>query len=185
MNPLWVIPFILSKHIFMKLFTLLFFLISPLFNTEMKNVNSHAFHISRTTLNYDTPTKTYQLTIHIFIDDLTKCLEKKGYKNLNIGSKSESKLTDEAVEKYIKEKMVLSDGKPIAIDYVGREFSEDGIALYCYFETKAVVYSKNLTVTNALLLELFEDQKNIVDVTKDKKRVGQLLCQSGSESQKL
>ncbi len=145
----------------------------------------HAFHISRTTLNYDSPSMTYQLTIHIFIDDLTKCLEKKGYKNLNIGSKSESPHTDEALEKYIKEKVVLMDGKQIAIEFIGREFSEDGIALYCFFETKEAVYSKNLTVKNALLMELFDDQKNIIDLTKDKKRVGQLLCQVGSEVQKM
>jgi hypothetical protein len=150
-----------------------------------KDKLNHAFHLSRTTLNYDSPSMTYQLTLHIFIDDLTKCLEKKGYKNLNIGSKSESKLTDEALEKYIKEKVVLMDGKPIAIEYIGREFSEDGIALYCYFETKEVAYAKNLSVKNALLMELFEDQKNIIDVTKDKKRVGQMLCQLGDETQRL
>jgi hypothetical protein len=167
----------------MKTAMLLFFLVGQSLSKAIDDI--HAFHISRTTLNYDTPSKSYQLTIHIFIDDLTKCLENKGYKNLNIGSKSESKLTDEAVEKYIKEKVVLMDGKPIAMEYIGREFSEDGIAIYCYFETKEVVYSKNLSVKNALLLELFDDQKNIIDVTKDKKRIGQMLCQSGDEVQKL
>ncbi len=167
----------------MKTVLLLVFLFGPLFRIENNNV--HAFHISRTTINYDTPSKSYQITIHIFIDDLTKCLELKGYKNLYIGSKSESKLTDEAVEKYVKEKVVLTDGKTIAMDYIGREFSEDGIALYCYFESKETVYSNKLTVKNALLMEAFDDQKNIIDVTKDKKRVGQLLCQVGSEVQKL
>lgn len=169
----------------MKTAMLLLFLMGPLVGFKDSTESLHAFHISRTTLNYDSASKTYQLTIHIFIDDLTKCLEKKGYKNLNIGSKSESPQTDEALEKYIKEKVILTDGKPMAMDFIGREFSEDGIALYCYLETKEVVYSKNLTVKNALLMELFDDQKNIIDLTKDKKRVGQLLCQVGSEVQKM
>ncbi len=175
MNFLFLIPYLFSA-----------FLINGNFDNDKVTIaDIHAFHISRTSVNYDTQSKAYQLTIHVFVDDLTTCLEKKGYKNLNIGHKSESKITDQAIEKYIKEKVVLSDGKSIVLSYIGREFSEDGIALYCYFESSQTNFAKMLSVKNSLLFESFDDQKNIVDITKDKKRMGQLLCQLGSETQVL
>jgi hypothetical protein len=135
----------------------------------------HEFHLSRTTINYNTESKTYQFTIHIFIDDLTKCLEKKGYKNLNIGGK-EAINTDEVIEKYIREKVILMADKAIAYTYLGREFSEDETALYIYLESMEAPARKNLAIKNSLLLEEFDDQKNIIDVTINNKRITQLLC---------
>jgi hypothetical protein len=144
-----------------------------------KNVD-HEFHLSRTTLNYDSQSQTYQFTINIFIDDLTKCLEKQGHKNLNIGGK-EAANTDKAIEAYLRTHLILMEEKAIPYTYLGREFSDDQIALYIYLESAESPARKNLAIKNSLLLEEFDDQKNIIDVTKDKKRVTQVLCEKGSD----
>jgi hypothetical protein len=146
-----------------------------LISNEFVSFFEHEFHLSRTTINYNSQSKTYQFTIHIFIDDLTKCLEKKGFKNLNIGGK-EATNTDEAIEKYIRENVILMGDKAIPYTYLGREFSDDQIALLIYLESTESPVRKNLAIKNSLLLEEFNDQKNIIDITKDKFRITQLLC---------
>jgi hypothetical protein len=146
------------------------------FLTSIYTASEHEFHISRTSLNYDSQSKTYQFTIHIFIDDLTKCLERKGYKNLNIGGK-EAPNTDTAIESYIREHVVLVGDKALPYTFLGREFSDDQIALYIYLESDEQAPRKNLAIKNNLLLEEFSDQKNIVDITRNKKRVATVLCE--------
>jgi hypothetical protein len=141
----------------------------------------HEFHISRTTLNYDSKTKAYQMTVHIFIDDLEKCLLRKGHKNLRIGSEKELATTDEIIEKYLRENLILMSAKAIPYTFLGRELSEDATALYCYLESGETPSLVSLGIKNSLLLEEFQDQKNIIDVTRDKKRITQVLCQKGEE----
>jgi hypothetical protein len=149
-------------------------------NVESPLFYIHEFHLSNTTINYNSNSKTYEFTIHIFIDDLTKCLELKGYKNLNIGGK-ESNLVDEAIEKYLREKVILMTDKAIAYTYLGREFSEDQIALYIYLESEEMPLIKKLGIKNSLLLESFDDQQNMVRITKDKRPVTQLVCSKDND----
>jgi hypothetical protein len=149
-------------------------------NDSLQLIKDHEYHLSRTTLNYDSQSHTYQFTINIFIDDLTKCLEKQGHKNLNIGGKEASN-TDAVIEAYLRTHLILMEEKAIPYTYLGREFSDDQIALYIYLESAESPARKNLAIKNSLLLEEFDDQKNIIDVTKDKKRVTQVLCEKGAD----
>jgi len=46
------------------------------------------------------------------------------------------------------------------------------LAVWCHFEVLGVKNIKSLHVTNTILTEIYNDQKNIVDFTVDNKKKG-------------
>lgn len=55
---------------------------------------------------------------------------------------------------------------------LGKEASEDLMAVWCYFEISGYKNLRQVKIENKILTELFNDQKNIVDVTVDKRKKG-------------
>ena len=62
----------------MQMATLLILLTGLWASFEDKTL--HDFHLSRSEINYDSPSATLQVTVHIFVDDLEKVLTKTGSK---------------------------------------------------------------------------------------------------------
>ena len=136
----------------------------------------HDFHLSRSEINYDTPSSTLQVTVHIFVDDLEKILAKGGKKNLRLGRDNEAAEADQAIADYLSQHQVLSGGgKVLKPSFIGKEPSEDFIAFYCYLEYEVPAGIKEVIIKNNILTELYDDQKNMVQVTKNKKRVSSFL----------
>jgi hypothetical protein len=146
----------------------------------------HPIHISKTTINYDTKSKTLQITAHVYIDDLETILGTRGYKNLNIGFEKESSNADEAIVKYLNEKILIKSRNSILkAEYIGKELSEDKIAVYCYFEIPLKGKPENLTILNKILHDLYNDQKNFTTYTIDNKTKGFLMFEKESIEEKL
>ncbi len=135
------------------------------------NTALHDFHVSRCEINYVTKSGDLQISAHIFIDDLEKTLQLSGQNHLYILTNKESKDADSAILKYIQSKLTIQSGNQILrLKYVGKEASDDNMAVWCYFEVSNVNNIKSLQITNTILLELFDDQKNIIDFTIDNKK---------------
>jgi len=134
-------------------------------------VNDHEFHISRCEINYETNTGDIQIAAHIFIDDLENAITTQTKKNLHIATPSESKDSDQAIEKYLQQKLLIkSGGKVLSIVMLGKETSNDKLAIWCYLEATGWKNIPEIQVENKILLEIFDDQKNIVDLTINKKK---------------
>lgn len=145
-------------------------------------VDWHPIHISKTTINYDTKSQALQITAHVYIDDFETILGKRGYKNLNIGFDKEAPVAEEAIEKYLNEKIVLKSGKTILkSEYIGKELSEDRIAVYCYFEIPFKGNPAGLSILNTILHDLYEDQKNFTTITVDQKTRGFFMFEKGAD----
>ncbi len=76
-------------------------------------------------------------------------------------------------------------GKIGAVAVIGKELSEDQIAFYCYLEYPINGLAKELGIKNNILTELYSDQKNMVFITKNKKRVASFLFDSEQYSDKV
>ena len=148
------------------------------------NEEDHPIHISKTQINYDSKSKTMQVTAHVYIDDFESILGKRGYKNLNIGFDKEAANADVAISQYLNEKIQikLSNSK-LKLEYIGKELSEDKIAVYCYFETSAINNLTNITILNSILLDLYDDQKNLTSYLVNNKSVDQFLFEKGSKEE--
>lgn len=157
-----------------------YFIFGPLFGQPLasdtawfKSSEVHDFHISRTEINWDQKSGDIQIATHIFIDDLETALKWLGINGLRIGSTTEKSDADKFISSYIAQKLVCRDGtKSLPFALLGKELSEDKMAIWCYLEIPAQKNLKSLTIENSLLTEIFPDQKNIVDITINGKRKG-------------
>ncbi len=132
---------------------------------------AHDFHISRSEINYDVQSGDIQIAIHVFIDDFETALAASGVKKLNLCTKKESLDADLAMERYINKKLVFSIGGKIhSAKFIGKETSEDLMAVWCYLENSGMKNTHQMSIENKVLLEVFNDQKNIMDFTVNKKK---------------
>jgi hypothetical protein len=155
------IYFLRNKAVPMRilLLGLCFFMNGPV--TE----NAHDFHVSRSRIEYASSTQEWQITLHLFIDDLSQALEAKGKKELHLGTKKEVIQADAYLEEYLRRYFHLEEGdKPLVWEWIGKETTEDLTAFWIYLYVPNVPNPTQLTVENKLLLDLYDDQQNMVQV---------------------
>lgn len=136
----------------------------------------HEFHLSKSTVNYDSESAALQVTMHIFIDDLEDALKQQDLPRLYIGTEKEDSTADLHIANYIKSCFTLTKGSDTLEQlFIGKELSADLAAIWCYIEVPMDSSVGNLDFKNSLLMEVFDDQKNIMTFRKDKKRIDDFL----------
>jgi hypothetical protein len=135
--------------------------------------HTHDFHLSRCEINYDSASGDIQIAAHIFIDDLELAIKQTGVHSLYICTPKESAKANAAIEAYLNQKLSFYvNGKKVTPELLGKEASEDMMAVWCYFEIAGYKNLRQVKIENKILTEVFNDQKNIVDVTVDKRKKG-------------
>jgi hypothetical protein len=153
-----------------QILILLSFLLPSLFSSV------HDFHISRTEVNFDTASKDLQLSMHIYIDDLEDALSKTGVKDLHLCTPKESLNANIAIANYLNTKFVVTvDGKILQPTWIGKEASKDLQAVWCFQEISTSSAPKSITIKHNLLIEIFNDQKNMLEFTIDGKRKSYII----------
>lgn len=131
-------------------------------------LGAHPFHVSVCEITYKAGSQYVEITHKIFLDDLENALNKKYGQSLDVLNPKQPELLDSLIENYIMEKFsIVIDGKPYTPHFLGREVQGD--AMWCYLEIEAVGAFAEVQVTNAILLESFDDQTNLVHVKKGDK----------------
>lgn len=132
--------------------------------TFLLSFSFHEFHVSKCLVNYSEEDQSLQISIHIFIDDFESALKDKEVQ-LFLGTEKEKPSGDQLVASYLSEKLKIKvDGVDKSFEYIGKEISEDLEALWCYFEIENTNPNQKIEIENTILMELFDDQKNIVSL---------------------
>jgi len=114
--------------------------------------------------------------MHIFIDDLEVALEQDSVPKLYIGTEKEDISADGYIAHYISDHFKLSvDGSTLENEFLGKELSKDLAAIWCYLEVPLDKELSEFDLSHDLLMEVYDDQKNVVTIKKDKKRKDDLL----------
>ncbi|MDE0471542.1 MAG: hypothetical protein OXH57_06345 [Ekhidna sp.] len=127
------------------------------------NLLAHPFHVSVTEIKYKEDQKAVQISVRIFLDDLELALrEYTGDDKLDIMSESGWDFIEKSLGKYLIEKIRLSDekGKSYPFNFIGAEIEKD--IMWCYIEIEKVKKLKQVTLSNSILHEVWEDQENLV-----------------------
>jgi hypothetical protein len=144
----------------------------------------HQFHISKTDVTYKPTEKTLQITMHIFIDDLEKSLEKQGVTKIYIGTEKEKQEANSLIIKYLQSNFSIKlNNKALAYDFLGKETSNDKQAIWVYLEAKNVKDVKQIFVENKIITETYSDQKNIVQINVPSKKQGYFLLDKNKPSE--
>lgn len=128
----------------------------------------HDFHLSKTDVRYSTKDRALQVTLHTFIDDTQLALEARDSLEYKLMENAEHILADSILGAYFKDNFLIKvDGTPIEFEYLGKEASEDIEGLYAYLEVPNLALPSEIEITNKILMEQFDDQKNIIKVMLD------------------
>lgn len=142
----------------------------------------HDFHVSKCLIEHNPNSQALQISLHLFIDDLELALEQKGHKGLFICTPKEKENANKILTAYLARKLSLEiNNEKRAFDFIGKEISDDLSGVWCYLEITNVNELKALSVQNTLLLDVFDDQKNIVSLIGPNQK-GTLLLQKGNDT---
>lgn len=125
---------------------------------------NHKFYVSVTEIVYNEKSESLQIISRVFIDDLEDLLQTRYDKNIKLGKGNETAMVPDLLKKYLNEKIqVQLDGRLVEVNFLGKEYEDDMLLLY--LEIPKVKSFKKITVKNALLTDMFNEQKNLVHVT--------------------
>jgi hypothetical protein len=143
---------------------------------------AHKFYVSVTNITYSEKDKALQITSRIFIDDLERTLEERYDVDLNIATDKESSNTTTYIEKYINTKFnVAVNGAIVPINFIGKKYDNDIVV--CYIEVPNVNLSevKSIEVTNDLLFDMYDEQKNVVHFKLNNDKKSYVLTRSNNK----
>ena len=147
-----------------------------LFLGSYTTVDDHEFHLSKTTINYDTEEMAIQVSTRIFIDDLELSLKELGHDSLKICTRKERENAEQLIQDYINEHLVIKmGGSDLEFTFLGKEQSDDLAAVWCYLEAHDVSAFTEMSISNTILISQFDDQTNITMVQINKEKVAHLL----------
>ena len=123
----------------------------------------HDFHVTHTTLHYNSDLENMEITIKVAIEDLELSLESK---ELRIGTLNEKKSSEEIIKNYFRNHLnIYGNNKIIDCKWVGKEISDNLHDIYIYFEISNFNQNdtlKSLTLQNTIFIETARNQTNIV-----------------------
>ncbi len=137
----------------------LFVLFLPLFIL----LGAHKFYVSVTNIEYYDKEKALQITSRVFIDDFEKVLEERYEVKTLIGTPEEIPDADSYIEKYLNAKFLVKiNGDAVQYQFLGKKFDND--IMICFLEIPNVSLDKlnSIEIQNELLMDIFEEQKNIL-----------------------
>jgi len=144
----------------MTKFKILFILlIVPLFA-----FTAHKYYISLIKVEYKTESKSIQVTMRIFIDDLQEAINKTYNKNFELGESDKKNDIDTLINNYIKNNFVIkinSQNKNYL--FLGKEDEKD--VIFLYLEVENIESIQSIEIKNSMLMDVFPEQKNIIKLT--------------------
>jgi hypothetical protein len=152
---------------FKKLF--LVFLIIPLLS-----FSAHKYYLSLTQIEFKKESKSIQIIINVFMDDIEAALNKNNNIDLQLATKKELKNNNLYFEKYLRSKLQFKiDTIAKDFKYIGKEY--DGDLVYFYLEIENIFKISTIEISNKILLQHFPKQQNLIKTKVGKKNKSVLL----------
>lgn len=134
----------------------------------------HPYHVGSVEINYNSRSKTFEITGRFFLDDLEKGLSKKYGKPFYFNDTKYKAQINEALKNYSAEYFKLkTDNEFLKINYVGYE--EDSESVNIYLESEKVENPKKVEASVSFLYNLFDDQINLVHIIVNGNRKSEKL----------
>jgi hypothetical protein len=123
---------------------------------------AHEYHVSVTQMQYNPAQKLLEISIRVFTDDLEKALSaENGNRRFTL---SDNDQNSPFVEKYLRKYFTVSDARQQVqpFQFLGKEQEAD--ATWMYLEVPVPGGLPGWTLQNNVLMELFSDQMNMLNL---------------------
>jgi len=129
--------------------------------------STHDIHFSKSTIDYNEKTKTLQVVINVFTDDLELAIERsQDGIDLEIGSENQHELTDSLVADYSISQIYFKKNKEnVNFSYIGFEYDYDICYLYIESDTLSFEQFDEVQIGVHMFFDVYDDQENVVDIS--------------------
>ena len=136
------------------------------------NPQKHDFHASLADMQYNPRSKKLEVTLRVFTDDLENDLAKMNPgKTFVVDFAAKDKALDTDIKRYLEKHFFILGTEKSLLDFIGREHDAEGITLYFEMTLPTPAKGQKMQIQNSIMLDLFDDQSNIVNVQwQDKKK---------------
>tara|TARA_B110000881_G_scaffold215976_1_gene230841 strand:- start:3124 stop:3621 length:498 start_codon:yes stop_codon:yes gene_type:complete len=143
--------------------TFLLLLIIP-----MLSFSAHKYYLSLTQINFIPESKSVQIIINVFMDDIETALNKDYNIDLQLTTEKELTENDVYFKKYLNEKLHFKvNAVAKKFNYIGKEY--DGELVYFYLEIEDISDVNQIEISNKILIKHFPKQENLI-----KSKVGKI-----------
>lgn len=159
-----------------KYFTFLFFLLSAIssYSKDSLPLNKHPYHVGSVEFNYNTTSKTFEISGTFFVDDLENALQDTYGKAVQFHNAAYKAEINALLKDYSATNLSLKvDNKHLKMNYLG--FEEDSEAVHFYLESEKINTPKKVETSTSFLYHLFKDQIIIVHLLVAGKRQSEKL----------
>ncbi|WP_297089626.1 DUF6702 family protein [uncultured Draconibacterium sp.] len=127
---------------------------------------SHPFYVSICQVDYNEQNRSLEISLKVFADDLLLALEQEGHKKLYLGEAKENERTDEFIFSYLKNKIYFTvHNTHVPYYFIGKEVEKE--VVWIYLEASGVSDFDKFEVDCTLLTEVYSDQRNIIQLSKN------------------
>jgi len=128
---------------------------------------NHPLHVTVLQADFNGQTHALEISCKFFREDLEEAIRNrfKDAPKVDLEADELHTAMDKLVAEYVKQHLGIQvNGKPIPVEYVGYEVESE--SLYAYIQVPKIPELKSVTFANTLLYDLFNDQINIMHVTR-------------------
>ena len=145
-----------------------------LFVIPLLSFSAHKYYLSLTQIAYKSETKSIQIIINVFMDDIETALNKDYKIDLQLTTENELQNNTIYFEKYLNEKLQFKvNNVSKKYTYIGKEY--DGDLVYFYLEIENITAVRSIEVSNQILMNHFPKQENLIKSKVEKKHKSVLL----------
>ena len=129
----------------------------------------HPYHVGSVEINYNSKSKTFEVSGRYFIDDLEDAISEASHKKMRFLDKSKKAEMNEALKKYASDYIkVRSNNANVKLNYLG--FQEDKESVDLFLESDVLAKPVKVETSISMIYNLYDDQMTIVHVVVDGKR---------------
>jgi hypothetical protein len=132
-------------------------------------------------VNFNEEKAAFEIIGRYFIDDMQEVLQMRYDKQLSLDPEQLSPNVDFYLERYFAQKFDLRlNAQKQNLNYVGKTFKGDQIVILLQSEAIYDLNGKPLEIENKVLMELFEEQKNLVHLRMSNLKKSAVLISGNS-----
>ncbi len=137
------------------------------------SLNTHAFHTSIAEMRYNPREKAFEISLRIFTDDLEKTLSNNNQNKKFVIENGDK--NDVCIDQYVHKHFAVTTPKNIKLNYkyIGKE--KEGDATWIYLEMPVNESIKGSKIQNDVLIDMFDDQTNIVNIFNNNEKKSYLF----------
>ena len=141
---------------------------------------AHKYYLSLTQITYNSYSKSVEVIINVFVDDIETTLNKLHTKDLRLNTAKEPKDTDVYFQQYLKNHVQFKiNDAAVTFNYIGKEY--DGDIVFFYLEIQEVEQVATIEIKNTLLVKDFPKQQNLIKSKVNGKHKSVLLSKKNDK----